>query len=86
MRDVIKLEHGDKILPIYDNKIPNEIPLADAIMTNVKNVPLSIFYADCTGIFILDPVKKVIALVHAGWRGTLKAIALKTVEAMKKEY
>lgn len=86
VRDVIKLEHGDKILPIYDNKIPNEIPLADAIMTNVKNVPLSIFYADCTGIFILDPVKKVIALVHAGWRGTLKAIALKTVEAMKKEY
>lgn len=86
VRDVIKLEHGDKIIPIYDDKIPSEIPFADAIMTNVKNVPLSIFYADCTGIFILDTVKKVIALVHAGWRGTLKAIALKTVKAMNREY
>ncbi len=86
VRDVIKLEHGDRIIPIYDDKIPNEIPFADAIMTNKKNVPLSIFYADCTGIFILDPVKKVIALVHAGWRGTLKTIALKTIKAMEKEY
>ena len=86
VRDVIKLEHGDKILPLHDDKIPSEMPYAAGIMTYVKNVPLSIFYADCTGIFILDPVKEVIALVHAGWRGTLKAIALKTVKAMNREY
>lgn len=45
-------------------------PEYDGIITNVKNLPLATFHADCTPIFLLDPVKKVAGVVHAGWRGT----------------
>ncbi len=40
------------------------------------------FYADCVPIFLLDPVNKVVALAHAGWKGTALRIGRKTVEEM----
>jgi YfiH family protein len=58
----------------------------DGIITNKPKVPLVTFYADCVPIYFLDPVKKVIALSHAGWRGTVKKIGAKTVEKMVNEY
>lgn len=47
-------------------------PEYDGIITNVKNLPLATFHADCTPIFLLDPIKQVAGVVHAGWRGTAK--------------
>lgn len=58
----------------------------DGLMTNEPEVTLTTFYADCVPLFFVDPVKKVVALSHAGWRGTVKGIAKKTIEAMKNEY
>ncbi len=55
-------------------------------MTNERGIPLVTFYADCVPLFFLDPVKKVIALAHAGWRGTVLSIGPKTVNAMDEEY
>jgi len=54
----------------------------DALITGDKGVPLSSYYADCVPIFLLDPVKGVAALAHAGWKGTLFQIGRKTVERM----
>lgn len=61
-------------------------PEADALITNKRGITLSIFTADCLPIFILDPEKKAIGLVHAGWRGTMARIVQKTLLEMKKEY
>ena len=61
-------------------------PEADALITNRKGITLSIFTADCLPIFILDPEKEVIGLVHAGWRGTMARIGQKTLLEMKKIY
>lgn len=54
----------------------------DGLITNNKNIVLSTVYADCVPIFYLDVVKKVIALAHAGWRGTVNKIAGKIIDEM----
>ncbi len=58
----------------------------DALITNEPDVPLMLFFADCTPILIADPVHKAVGLAHGGWKGTLGAIAAKTVEAMGREF
>jgi hypothetical protein len=83
--------HGDVVRKVTVNDRgknfgESDIEGIDALMTNEKGIPLVTFYADCTPLFFLDPVKKVIALAHAGWKGTVLNIGLKTVKAMEKEY
>lgn len=58
----------------------------DGLITNQKNILLSTTNADCILLLFYDPVKKVIANTHSGWRGTLQRISVKTVEKMKKEF
>ncbi|NOX97597.1 MAG: peptidoglycan editing factor PgeF [Nitrospirae bacterium] len=58
----------------------------DGFISNVPEVPLTILTADCVPIFILDPVRKAIGLVHAGWRGTLCRMTERVVLMMEEEY
>lgn len=58
----------------------------DGLITNESQVALVTQYADCTPLLFCDPVKKVIATSHAGWRGTVKQIGKVTVEKMVEEY
>jgi len=58
----------------------------DGLITNESGVALVTQYADCTPLIFCDPVKKVIATSHAGWRGTVKEIGRVTVEKMKNEF
>ncbi len=58
----------------YDN--------VDGLITNVKGIVLVTQYADCTPLLFCDPVKKVVATSHAGWRGTAQEIGRITVEKM----
>jgi len=58
----------------------------DALVTNEKNLALALNFADCVPIIFFDPVKKVAAIAHAGWRGTVAKIAPKTVEKMVKNF
>ena len=58
----------------------------DALITNEKNIVLTILTADCVPILLYDNEKKVIAAVHAGWKGTKARIVAKTVLKMKEMY
>jgi YfiH family protein len=58
----------------------------DALMTNVPGVLLTSFYADCVPLYFWDPVHRVVALAHAGWKGTAGKIAQRTIEAMHVTY
>ena len=58
----------------------------DALITNCPNVCIGITTADCVPLLFFDPVQKVIAAAHAGWRGTCGRIAEKTVLAMISLY
>lgn len=58
----------------------------DGIVTNEKNLMLLTIESDCTPVYILDPVKKAIGMVHSGWRGTVDRITEKAILLMEKEY
>jgi YfiH family protein len=58
----------------------------DGLMTNVPGIPLVTLYADCVPLFFLDPVKKVIAASHSGWRGTAAGMGRCTVKRMEEAY
>lgn len=58
----------------------------DAVVTNQCKSALGLNFADCVPIMFYDPVKKVIASAHAGWRGTVAKIGPKTVLKMIEEF
>jgi polyphenol oxidase len=58
----------------------------DGLITNIPDVPLFIFIADCAALSFFDPVRKVIGIGHAGWRGTVGGIARKMIEAMNAAF
>ena len=81
--------HGCDILVISE---PNEdfshflSVEGDAVITNQPNVMIGVCVADCVPILLFDAVKKVIAVAHAGWKGTAAALVAKTVAGMKSEF
>lgn len=58
----------------------------DAVITNISQICVGVFTADCVPILLFDPVQKAVGAVHAGWRGTLQRILAKTVVAMHEAY
>ena len=72
--------HEDKVLYALE---PGEYEGFDAMVTDQKNVFLSVSIADCTPILIYDAANEVVAAVHAGWRGTVEGIVYKTLETIQ---
>ena len=64
----------------------NQPDVCDGLITNEPGVALVCFAADCTPILFYDPVQRVVAAIHAGWRGTANGIARKAVEKMIAEF
>ena len=58
---------------------------ADALITNVKNVAIGILTADCVPILIYDKKLKIVAGIHAGWKGAYKDIVYKVIFFLKKK-
>lgn len=63
-----------------------QIGEGDAMITNENQTPLAILTADCLPVLLADQQGRAIGIVHAGWRGSLDGIVIKTVEAMHREY
>ena len=70
----------------YGILTPHDDEYADAMITKQEGVMLCVHTADCVPIVLLDPVKKVVGIVHSGWMGSSKRIAGKTVRKMAEEY
>lgn len=79
--------HSEQVVCV-DSPRPWEVPhlQADAMLTNNPEVTLFMRFADCVPVFLFDPIKQVIGLVHSGWLGTVKKIAVKAIEAMVQNY
>lgn len=58
----------------------------DGLITDVPGVLLGVGTADCVPVLVADPVKKVVAAFHAGWRGTVSRIVEHGVAKMQEEY
>lgn len=68
------------------NGISSTFENTDALLTNQKNIAIALNFADCVPIIFYDPIQKVVAVAHAGWRGTVAKIGPKTVEKMVKDF
>jgi YfiH family protein len=58
----------------------------DALVTATLGVALAVATADCLPVLLADPENRVVAAIHAGWRGTLKRITQKTVSVMQARF
>jgi YfiH family protein len=79
--------HGTYV--VYANKprsLDQPYQKADIILTDKTGVTLMMRFADCTPIILHDPIRKVIGLVHSGWKGTVNQAASKAIEAMISGY
>lgn len=85
-----KQEHTDKVLSLKnaDGDFGWQKPLSgtDGFITNLCGVPLMVRFADCQGVFMFDPVRRVVAAVHSGWRGNVQNIIGKAVGKMVVEF
>ena len=78
--------HGNKFYYIGKNsKLNNNIFEGDALITDKRNLPIAVLTADCAPILIHDNDKKMIAAIHAGWRGAYKNIVKKVIKFMIKK-
>ena len=80
--------HSDhiKVIRKQENKgwesIQDAIEDCDALITNIEGVVLSILTADCVPVLLYDKKSKIVAAIHAGWKGTKANIVGKTIEKM----
>ena len=81
--------HTDNVLCIDEFERLDTIDTqnqSDGLITNKKEIILATTNADCILLLFFDPIKKVIANTHSGWKGTLQEISRKTVDKMIKNY
>src|SRR5499433_4100621 len=73
----MKQVHGDHIVEVEETNI-KEAGEADGMVTKKPEAFLSVLTADCVPILFVAPKLKIVAAVHAGWRGTLAWMATKS--------
>ncbi len=78
--------HGSRVALVGLRDRGQVIPATDALITDTPGVALLLRFADCLPVLLYDPVRHAIGLAHAGWKGTVKGIAAKTVSAMVEAY
>ena len=79
--------HSDRVL-VIDSGIPGSpAPLmGDALVTAMPQIGLVIQVADCQAVMLVDPDRRVVANVHAGWRGSIKNILGRTISTMEDRF
>lgn len=81
---ILNMVHGAHVVRVDVLRPP--VRTGDACITDRPGVPMMITTADCVPILFHDPVRGVVGLAHAGWRGTVEGVAGATVDAMSQEY
>lgn len=78
-----KQVHGNEISIV---ERPGLQGTSDAMISKQKNIGLAISTADCTPIFVYDPLQKLIAAIHSGWRSTKEKIVKKTLQRLSSDF
>lgn len=80
-----RLVHGGDVEIVKDTSklIIDDV---DGLLTNNPNIILSVTSADCLPIFLFDPVKRVVGILHCGWRGVVKGIVENALEKMENNF
>ncbi|MDO9530431.1 MAG: peptidoglycan editing factor PgeF [Syntrophales bacterium] len=85
-----KQVHKDGICVLDDDPGPvlnaKRAPDFDAIISNRPHLAIGILTADCVPVLLVDITKRVIGVVHAGWKGTSLNIAAKAVDTFVRRF
>jgi hypothetical protein len=83
--------HSDTVLVLKKDEAGN-VPqitgdsVADAVVTDIPDLALVIQVADCQAVILVDPVKRVVANIHSGWKGSVSNIIARSVDAMEETF
>ena len=81
----MKQVHGERIIEVKDNRL-KEVGEADGMITEEKGLFLGVLTADCVPMLFSVRGRKLAAVAHAGWRGTLAGIAAKMIGLLKERH
>jgi YfiH family protein len=94
--DHLGIANGSVVFPIQTHSCNIEIVTeqnkssdfqnVDALITNTPHLLIGVLSADCVPVLLVDPIKNVIACIHAGWRGTVAEIVKHTILKMHNEF
>ena len=83
---LLQQTHSNKFVFINKNfKFNKKKIKADAVITNQTRLPIAVLTADCVPILLFENKKKIIAAIHAGWKGAFKGIIKKVINFMLKK-
>lgn len=76
--------HGARVAEVGPGTV--DVGEADALTTATPGVLLGVLGADCPGVLLVDPVRRALAVVHSGWRGTALGVAAAAVRALGERH
>ena len=79
---VARQVHGRAVAVVDSPWKPEAAPDADALVTRVPGIVLGVLTADCVPLLFVDPIHRIVAVAHAGWRGAIAGIVEATIAAM----
>ncbi|PWB79369.1 MAG: peptidoglycan editing factor PgeF [Candidatus Methylomirabilota bacterium] len=80
-----KQVHGNTILRV-SRPADKQAGAGDGLMTDASDLCVGVMSADCVPVLFVEPVRRIAAAVHAGWRGTAAGIAHRAVASMREAY
>jgi YfiH family protein len=78
----LKQVHSGTVVQFLNGHLPAQVATGDAIITDSKHAFIVIQVADCLPVLFFDPVKKLAAGAHAGWKGSLLSISTRVVHQL----
>lgn len=82
----LKQVHSDKFFIVNrDNFLEIRGQCGDALITSERGIAIGIFTADCVPIILVDTLNKIVAVIHAGWKGTALNITGKVLDYMIRD-
>ncbi|WP_035253925.1 peptidoglycan editing factor PgeF [Desulfatiglans anilini] len=80
--------HGDTVAVIRPEEaaLADTVPDADALVTDAPGLAVMVKQADCQGVVLFDPERRVTAVAHSGWRGSVRNILGCTVSVMEQVF
>lgn len=84
--------HGTDVLTMDQSEDCNAVlpqtegNVGDAMVCNIRGRSIVVQVADCQAVLLFDPIKRVVANVHSGWRGSINNIIGLTVARMQQSF
>ena len=78
--------HGNRVAVVDQAQAGQRLEGTDGLVSRTPGLGLMLFFADCVPLLFFDPVREVIGLSHAGWRGTFQSIGPRTLAVMRQAF